>query len=177
MKQIKYNNYEFRAKVGGKYVIPGGKGGHYYRHYYKEKDIPNIIKEIEAEYPRYKGKIKPFRLLIEEVQLPSNIIKKSLKAIKAIEREIAHYGIRKDIAEAMRELGSQGFEFCGHGYGLSGGYEDFSLFNKHVHVNFCDKHKKCEVTISDDNELVFNGTIVKAMNYLSKNKLTRKQKV
>ena len=176
MKQIKYNDYEFRAKVGGKYVIPGGKRGHYYRIYYKEKDIPNIIKEIEAEYPRYKGKIKPFRLLVEEVKLASNTSKKLTKAIKVIEREIAHYRIRNDIAEAMRELVSQGFEFCGHGYFFNG-HEDFSLINKHVHVNFCDKHRSCEVTISDDSKLAFKGTIVKTMNYLSKNKLTRKQKV
>jgi hypothetical protein len=68
MKQIKYDFYEFRAKVSGKYIVPGGKRGHYYRVYYKEKDIPNIIKEIEAEYPRYKGKIKPFRLCLESVE-------------------------------------------------------------------------------------------------------------
>jgi len=65
--KIKYNCYAFRVKVGSKYIIPGGRRGNYEGRYYKEKDIPKVVEEIEGEYPKYKGKVKPFRLILEEV--------------------------------------------------------------------------------------------------------------
>jgi hypothetical protein len=59
--------YEFRVEIGNRYVIPGGKNGRYSGSQYNKKSLPEVIKEIEGEYPRYKGKVKAFRVILEEV--------------------------------------------------------------------------------------------------------------
>ena len=74
--KIKQDLYEFRVKIGNKYVIPGGAyprrdrgglmGGWYNGAMWNKKDIPKIIEEIEQEYPRYKGKVKAFQVVLEE---------------------------------------------------------------------------------------------------------------
>jgi hypothetical protein len=96
--------------------------------------------------------------------------------IKDIEYEITWYGIRKPIAEAMRQCGQLGFEVAGHGCGFGG--EDFSLMNsrKDLYVNFCDRGNSCEVTVSTcdtTNEDGYpielcKGTIGKAMKFIGK---------
>jgi hypothetical protein len=59
--------YEFRVEIGNRYVIPGGRNGLYSGRQYNKKSIPEVIKEIEGEHPRYKGKVKTFRVILEEV--------------------------------------------------------------------------------------------------------------
>ena len=63
--KIKQDLYEFRVKIGGKYVVPGR--GFYEGRMYKKVNIPKIIEEIEQEFPRYKGKVKAFQVILEEV--------------------------------------------------------------------------------------------------------------
>lgn len=59
MKLIKCDDFCFKVKWGKKFIWPDTLG--YKECYYNEEQIPNIIKEIEEEYPRYKGKVTPFR--------------------------------------------------------------------------------------------------------------------
>lgn len=95
---------------------------------------------------------------------------KKTARMKEIKEEIKWYGVKKRIADAMLELGEIGFEFSGHGCG--GGGEDFSLFSKKLHVNFCDQGRKVDVWVSnndDDMETVFKGTIHGAMKYIREN--------
>lgn len=104
--------------------------------------------------------------------------KQNLKNLKNIEKEISWYRIRKPIADAMRELGKQGFECAGHGCGFGG--EHFSLVNdkKDLYVSFRDTGRKCEVFVStsktlDDNECpiaLFKGTIGKAFKFIKSRK-------
>lgn len=63
--KIKKDLYEFRVKVGNKYVIPGG--GFYDGRMYKKEQIPDIIEEIEQQYTKYKGKVKVFQVVLEEI--------------------------------------------------------------------------------------------------------------
>lgn len=122
---------------------------------------------------------KSFKSLVKKTSTAKSkkIAKKRTKSLLVIEQEIEWYKIRKPIAEAMRTLGHYGFECAGHGVGFGG--EDFSLINenKNCYVNFCDKGRSCEVTISKcdfplDNDglpvFLFKGTICKALKFLEK---------
>lgn len=64
LKKIKCNEYTFRVKWGKKYIAPRN----YAISYYKKKQIPSIIKEIEIEYPRYKNRVFAFEMVLERVK-------------------------------------------------------------------------------------------------------------
>lgn len=64
MNIIKCNDYCFKIKWGKKYIWPSE---HYIECYYDQKQISSMIKEIENEYPRYKGKVKVFRRCLMEI--------------------------------------------------------------------------------------------------------------
>jgi hypothetical protein len=116
---------------------------------------------------------KSFKSLVNKTSTKKSkkIAKKRTKKLVDIEREIEWYKIRKPIADAMRILGHNGFEFSGHGCGFGG--EDFGLINKKTdrYVNFCDKGKSCEVMVNTCNidnpiETLFTGTIGEALKFL-----------
>lgn len=65
--KIKKDLYEFRVKIGDKYVRQTSRIGWYDGAMWNKKNIPKIIEEIEQEFPRYKGKVKAFQVVLEEV--------------------------------------------------------------------------------------------------------------
>lgn len=64
MKILKCHDYCFKIKWGKKYIWPSE---HYNECYYSFNQIPEIIKEIEEEYPRYKNKVFAFRRCLVKV--------------------------------------------------------------------------------------------------------------
>jgi hypothetical protein len=57
---IKVDAYTFKARWGNKFITPRS----YKDDYYTAKRIPEIINEIESEFPRYKGKVVPFQMVL-----------------------------------------------------------------------------------------------------------------
>jgi hypothetical protein len=65
MKTIKFDSYCFKVKWGKKYIWPSEW---YVQNYYTREQIASIIDEIETEFPRYKGKVKAFQMMIVAVK-------------------------------------------------------------------------------------------------------------
>ena len=59
-KEIVY----FKIKWGKKYIWPDGN---YKQCGYLLKGRKEVIKEIEEEFPRYKGKVKCFKLVMSQI--------------------------------------------------------------------------------------------------------------
>lgn len=62
---IKYNQFCFKVKWGNKYIWPNEW---YKDNFYSKKSIPDLIKEIEEEYPKYKGRVKAFQMTLLKVK-------------------------------------------------------------------------------------------------------------
>ena len=78
--------------------------------------------------------------------------KRIKKNLKEIEREIKWYNPPKKIVKAMQDLGKIGFEFSGHGVGMSG--EDFGLTydlsdERYIYANLAIPAKHCSVSVDD----------------------------
>ena len=90
--------------------------------------------------------------------------------IKEIKEEIGYYKPKKQIVNAMLQLGELGFEFSGHGCGSGG--EDFNLIHcdNNLYVNFCDLGRIVVATVyvEDDCKEIFKGTIGKTLKFISK---------
>ena len=63
--KLRQKSYTFRVKWGNKYIAPDED---YRIQYYDKKSIPSTIAEIEGQYPRYKGKVKAFEMVLELVK-------------------------------------------------------------------------------------------------------------
>jgi hypothetical protein len=107
----------------------------------------------------------------------------SKKSLKEIREEIEWYNPKKQIADAMLELGELGFEFNGHGCGLGG--EDFGLiFNyaeeRYFYFSLTDLGNKVIVEISDNfydenihpedeqSKDIFKGSVKKGLDFIKK---------
>lgn len=95
--------------------------------------------------------------------------------LKEIESEIEGYNPKKVIAKGMRKLGELGFEFSGHGCG--GGGEDFGLIkcnigepgeDDYLYVNFCDIGRRVVVSVSNNEECLFEGNVGQVLLFVKK---------
>lgn len=64
---IKISLFVPKVKWGKKYINPNTNW--YGSSLYKKKDIANIRKEIEEEFPKYKGKVCFFESVFEKTNL------------------------------------------------------------------------------------------------------------
>lgn len=92
-----------------------------------------------------------------------------------IESEISGYDMKKSVANAMRKLGELGFRFSGHGSGY--GVEHFGLIKGQFYFSIEDSIDGTKGVITWDTgsdedgiEVIFTGTLRKALNFVKKMK-------